>query len=61
MLKSSALFGLLLLLVSGLYGQTQYAIGDTVESFTLKDYNNRSFRLSSYKGKIVVLNFFATW
>ncbi|MBI5700396.1 TlpA family protein disulfide reductase [Candidatus Saganbacteria bacterium] len=29
--------------------------------FTLKDLNNNSVKLSDYKGKVVLLNFFATW
>ena len=29
--------------------------------FTLKDANGKEFKLSEYKGKIVLLNFWATW
>ena len=29
--------------------------------FTLKDANGKEFKLSDYKGKIVMLNFWATW
>jgi thiol-disulfide isomerase/thioredoxin len=29
--------------------------------FTLKDVNGRTVRLSDYKGKVVVINFWATW
>jgi peroxiredoxin len=29
--------------------------------FTLKDSNGKDFKLSDYKGKIVLLNFWATW
>jgi peroxiredoxin len=29
--------------------------------FTLKDADNREHKLSGYKGKVVLLNFFATW
>jgi thiol-disulfide isomerase/thioredoxin len=28
---------------------------------TLKDINGREFRLSDYKGKVVIINFWATW
>jgi peroxiredoxin len=30
-------------------------------NFTLKDADGNSYTLSDYKGKVVVLNFFATW
>jgi thiol-disulfide isomerase/thioredoxin len=31
------------------------------KNFTLKDMNNRDVRLSDYKGKVVLLDFWATW
>src|SRR5262245_10442717 len=31
------------------------------KNFTLKDMNNRNVRLSDYKGKVVLLDFWATW
>ena len=31
------------------------------KDFTLKDMNNRDVRLSDYKGKVVLLDFWATW
>jgi thiol-disulfide isomerase/thioredoxin len=31
------------------------------KDFTLKDVNNKDVRLSSYKGKVVLLDFWATW
>src|SRR5215510_2939807 len=30
-------------------------------NFTLKDVNNANVRLSSYKGKVILLDFWATW
>ena len=30
-------------------------------SFTLKDVNNKDVRLASFKGKVIVLDFWATW
>src|SRR5262245_28249296 len=30
-------------------------------NFTLKDMNNRDVRLSDFKGKVVLLDFWATW
>ncbi|MCM8833650.1 MAG: TlpA family protein disulfide reductase, partial [Candidatus Omnitrophica bacterium] len=29
--------------------------------FTLKDINGKNIKLSDYKGKVVILNFWATW
>ena len=34
---------------------------NTAPSFTLKDANGRPVQLSDYKGKVVLLNFWATW
>ena len=41
--------------------QARYTVGDTVHNFKLYDLNRRPCSLYGYKGKIVVLNFFATW
>lgn len=35
--------------------------GKTAPDFTLKDLSGKDVRLSDYKGKIVFLNFWATW
>ena len=48
---------LLLLLIPGFAGaQTTRA-----PTLVLRDTNGRSFRLSDYEGKVVLLNFWATW
>lgn len=36
-------------------------IGKKAPDFTLRDINNRPFNLSSLRGKVVILNFWATW
>jgi peroxiredoxin len=36
-------------------------VGRTPPDFTLKDSTGKPVRLSGYKGKVVVLNFWATW
>ena len=35
--------------------------GAVAPNFSLKDTAGRSFKLSDYKGKVVFINFFATW
>ncbi|MCA1575735.1 MAG: TlpA family protein disulfide reductase [Acidobacteria bacterium] len=48
---------LLLLLISG------FATAQTTRApnLDLRDINGRAFRLSDYRGKVVLLNFWATW
>jgi hypothetical protein len=29
--------------------------------FTLKDLNGKTYKLSQFKGKVIVINWFATW
>lgn len=36
-------------------------IGKKAPDFALKDINNKPFNLSSLRGKVVILNFWATW
>jgi peroxiredoxin len=38
-----------------------YSIGDKVENASLKSLAGGSVRLSHFKGKVIVLNFFASW
>ncbi len=42
-------------------GNGKYKIGDKVTDFAFKSDQGKTVKLSDYKGKIVVLNFFATW
>ncbi len=42
-------------------GKTAYKIGDKIADFTLKDDTGKTVKLSQYKGKVIVLNFFASW
>lgn len=51
----------LLLLLAGCYGGAHPArIGSPAPDFTVQD-SDRSVTLSQYRGKVVVLNFWATW
>jgi thiol-disulfide isomerase/thioredoxin len=43
------------------FGQQATSQQTTAPAFKLKDINGRSVRLSNYKGKVVLLNFWATW
>ena len=38
-----------------------HAAGEQAPDFTLRDINNREVSLSDYKGKVVLVNFWATW
>lgn len=40
---------------------TSSAIGSQAPSLTLRDFNGSTVRLSQYRGKAVVLNFWASW
>ena len=42
-------------------GQKELGPGSTAPGFTVKLSNGLTFRLSEAKGKVVVLNFWATW
>ncbi len=50
------------LLLNGLKSKaTSTNPGDAAIDFTLKDVMGQEYSLSDYKGKVVVLNYFATW
>lgn len=50
------------LLVNGLNGKASSANpGDQAIDFTLKDINGQEYKLSDFKGNMVVLNYFTTW
>jgi peroxiredoxin len=38
-----------------------HAAGEQAPDFTLRDINNKEFSLSDFKGKVVLVNFWATW
>lgn len=41
--------------------EDSYKVGDKIASFTLKDDRGKTVKLSQFKGKVVVLNFYASW
>jgi cytochrome c biogenesis protein CcmG, thiol:disulfide interchange protein DsbE len=48
-------------LINGMSGRASANPGDQAMDFQLKDSKGNEYQLSDQKGKIVVLNFFATW
>jgi thiol-disulfide isomerase/thioredoxin len=68
---AAAATGLAAVVISGAGWQTKQASGTTGAcapdakpanlNFTLKDLSGKDVKLSSYKGKVVLLNFWATW
>jgi peroxiredoxin len=58
---SSRFAGLVAILLTGCYhGSKPASIGTPAPGFTIQD-SDRSVSLSQFRGKIVVLNFWATW
>lgn len=51
----------LTLLASGLYSPSAQAIGEAAPDFSLRDINGQQVSLSDYEGKVVLINFWATW
>ncbi len=52
---------LLFLLVTMLPLQAEYAVGETPPDFTCDDTYGNSWNLYEQRGKVVLLNFGATW
>lgn len=64
LLKVSLYLFLILQITSGIAGNTAFnALKQpfVAKEFTLKDIDGKLHRLSDYRGKVVVLNFWATW
>ena len=53
----------LALTVASVFATSAFALGSgsQVENFTLKDLSGKSVSLNQFKGKVVVLNFWASW
>ncbi len=47
--------------VSLFAGQSRLSVGEEAPDFSLQDTNYESYRLSDYRGKVVLLAFFASW
>lgn len=48
-------------IITCLFGAAAFAMDLNAKQFKLKDTNNKTVSLSDYRGKVVVLNFFASW
>jgi len=59
-MRPGALFGLLLGALVGLQQPSAIA-ADIAPGFTLRDLSGQSVSLSDYAGKVVLINFWATW
>lgn len=62
----SFIFGALMLLIfltvsCGFLRPHKLPPGTDAADFSLKDLNNKEIKLSNYRGKVVLLNFWATW
>ena len=56
-----SLFSVLLLGLLALAPAVSHALGEVAPNFTLRDINNQNVNLADFKGKVVLLNFWATW
>lgn len=55
------IFGLLIFLTTSLSIHAQLSKGNTAPDFSLSDQEGRILRLSDFKGKVVLLDFWASW
>jgi len=59
--KISVLCFLLLMLLISPTALAQYQVGDVVSDFSLTSVDLAQISLYDFKGKAILLNFFATW
>lgn len=61
MLRAAVAVFVVAILMAGAVLAQKVRSGSFAPDFTAKDVNGKMFKLSSYKGKVIFLNFFATW
>ncbi len=59
--KKTLLIVTVVAVLTAQHGYSANLIGQAAPDFTLKSLNGGDISLSSYKGKVVLLNFWATW
>lgn len=57
----AAIFSILLICGCGEQDKSTPLTSQAAPDFALKDLNGRVYRLTDFKGRVVLLNFFATW
>ncbi|MGD9486537.1 MAG: TlpA family protein disulfide reductase [Calditrichaceae bacterium] len=50
-----------LMVIQSIFILNVFASEDKAADFTLKDLSGKEFSLSDYKGKVILINFWATW
>ena len=55
------MFAIMVCLVGACAKVSALEIGDEAKDFTLKNIEGKEVKLSEFKGKAIILNFFATW
>jgi cytochrome c biogenesis protein CcmG/thiol:disulfide interchange protein DsbE len=60
-LRALSAWSLLLLLLTACSGPPQARLGSAAPDFTLQSIDGTSVRLSDFKGKPILINFWATW
>ena len=61
LLKASVVLGLMICFSVAANAQTDQPVPAQLPALILKDVRGRTVRLSNYKGKVVLVNFWATW
>ena len=62
-IRNYVLIGIILIIVIAIFSYALYRPSNetVIHDFTLTDLNGQTFKLSDFKGKVVILDFMATW
>lgn len=61
MLSMKIVFAIILLVGSSLFVKAQVAIGEMAPEFSLRNAQDKLVSLSSFRGKVVLIDFWASW